>query len=114
MDIERIYALHDLLRTKSRAVPTDELMASLQCSRSTLHRTIKHLKAMGAPIINSAGAGYFYDRSQAAFELPGLWFTSEELEALLTMDRLLAGIQPGLLQGRIEPLRRRLRTLLDA
>jgi predicted DNA-binding transcriptional regulator YafY len=27
--------------------------------------------------------------------LPGLWFTADELRALLTMDQLLADLQPG-------------------
>lgn len=114
MDIERIYALHEILQRRHTAIPTDDLLQVLDCSRSTLHRAIKHLKEMGAPISNSAGAGYFYDRTRGVYELPGLWFTSEELAALLVMDRLLAGIQPSLLQSHVEPLRKRLRVLLDA
>ncbi len=114
MGFERIYALHEILQSRHTAVSTDDLKELLGCSRSTLHRSIKHLKEMGAPISNSAGAGYFYDRSKKVVELPGLWFTSEELAALLAMDRLLARIQPSLLQSHIEPLRKRLRGLLDA
>lgn len=115
MDIQRIYALHDILRSRATAVSTGNLIEALRCSRSTLHRTIKHLKAdLGAPISNAPGRGYFYDRSKGVFELPGLWFGSDELAALLVMDHLVAHIQPGLLQGHIEPLRDRLRELLSA
>ena len=115
MDIQRIYALHEILRSRATAVCTGDLMETLRCSRSTLHRTIKHLKDdLGAPISNAPGRGYFYDRSKGVFELPGLWFGSDELAALLVMDHLVAHIQPGLLQGHIEPLRNRLRELLSA
>ena len=87
MDIQRIYALHDILRSRVTAVSTGDLTDALGCSRSTLHRTINHLKAdLGAPISNAPRRGYFYDRSKGVFELPGLWFGSDELAALLVMD----------------------------
>jgi len=46
------------------------------------------------------------------WELPGLWFSADELVALLTMDRLLADLEPGVLTELIGPFRRRLKELL--
>ncbi|HKU27245.1 MAG TPA: WYL domain-containing protein, partial [Candidatus Sulfotelmatobacter sp.] len=46
------------------------------------------------------------------FELPGLWFSSSEVHALLTMLHLLQGVQPGLLEEHIGPLKARLREML--
>ena len=47
------------------------------------------------------------------YQLPGLWFNTSEIQALLTMDALLENLQPGILSSHIEPLRTRIRVLLD-
>ena len=112
--MERMVALHRELDSRRHPAPARELMAELECSRSTLFRTLRQLRDhLGAPIENRPGLGWFYDRDAGRFELPGLWFGREELEALLVMDELLGRVQPGLLQDQIAPLRRRIREILD-
>ena len=114
MDIELAFALHRILNGRRHPVPTAELMTELECSRSTLHRAISNLRdSLGAPVLNAPGRGYFYDRDAGKFELPGLWFRADELEAVLVMDRLLESVQPGVLQVRIGPLRYKIKGLLD-
>ena len=114
MDIDRIFALHRMLASRRYPVPTRELMAELECSRSTLHRTICHLRdALGAPVLNVSARGYFYDLGAGKFELPGLWFRADELEALLVMDHLLESVQPGVLHAHLDPLRNKVKDLLD-
>ncbi len=94
---------------------TSVLMELLECSRSTLHRTISHMRDhLGAPILNEPGKGYFYDKAAGKFELPGLWFRRGELEALLVMEHLLEGVQPGILNRYIDPLRAKVQEILDA
>ena len=59
--------------------------------------------------------GYRYENPNDLDEryvLPGLWFNSSEIYALLTMNHLLSSLQPGLLEPHIEPLRNRVRRLL--
>ena len=112
--LERTYALHRTLAARRNPVSTQQLMDELECSRSTLHRTVERLRdGFGAPILNSPGQGYFYDRFAGTFELPGLWFRADELEALLVMDDLLETVQPGMLRAQIGPLRSKVRDLLD-
>ena len=114
MNMERVFALHRILNGRRYAIPTAELMTELECSRSTLHRTICHLRdSLGAPVLNAPGRGYFYDRNASKFELPGLWFRADELEALLVMDQLVEGVQPGVLHTQIAPLRDKIRQLLN-
>ncbi|NKC15448.1 MAG: WYL domain-containing protein [Gammaproteobacteria bacterium] len=111
---ERLYSLHCVLRARRTPIPMRELEERLECSRATVHRTITHMRdALGAPVINAPGSGYFYDLSQAPFELPGIWFRPEELEALLLMDHLVDNLQPGVLREHLKPVRRKLRELLD-
>lgn len=112
--LERTYALHRALAARRHPLSTQELMDELACSRSTLHRAVERLRdGFGAPVVNSPGRGYFYDRSAGSFELPGLWFRADELEALLVMDDLLATVQPGMLRAQVGPLRNKVKGLLD-
>lgn len=107
-------ALHRVLDSRRHPASAGDLMAELECSRSTLFRTIGMLRDhLGAPIANAPGRGWFYDREAGGFELPGLWFRRDELEALLVMDELLSRVQPGLLEDIIAPLRSRFRAILD-
>src|ERR1700752_725122 len=102
---DRIFQLHAILSSRRTAIPLEELMARLECSKSTLHRAINTLRdQLNAPVVFDAEAGgYRYARSNnesgegKAFELPGLWFTANELQALAIMQRLLKDAGGGLL-----------------
>ncbi|OSM08739.1 putative Helix-turn-helix type 11 domain-containing protein [Magnetofaba australis IT-1] len=52
--------------------------------------------------------------AEPKLSLPGVWFNSSEIYALLTMEHLLSNLQPGLLNNQIEPLKARLRILLES
>ena len=116
MDLSRIYRLHRMLASRrGRPASTQSLMAEMQCSRSTLHRTLTHLRDdLGAPVLNAPSRGYFYDRQAESFELPGIWFRPDELEALLVMDHFIEQLQPGLLHDQVKELRSKIRDLLSA
>ena len=115
---ERFYKIQNLLRSR-HFVSTHDFMTELGISRATFKRDLEYLRdRMHAPIV--------YDRDQEAYgfdpaiadsklwQLPGLWFSADELQALLTMDRLLGDLQPGVLSELIAPLRKRLKSLLDS
>ena len=115
---ERFYKIQNLLRSR-HFVSMQDFMSELGVSRATFKRDLEYLRdRMCAPIV--------YDRDQKAYgfdpavadstlwQLPGLWFSADELQALLTMDRLLGDLQPGVLSELIAPLRKRLRGLLES
>ena len=87
-------------------------MARLECSKSTLYRAIAVLKdTLHAPIeFDSEVGGFRYAgaKGESAFELPGLWFTPAELQALAVMQRLLKDVGGGLLSEHLGPLSKRL------
>ena len=87
-------------------------MAKLECSKSTVLRTINTLKNhLNAPVVFDADAGgYKYGRPETgeAFELPGLWFTAHELQALALMQRLIKDAGGGLLEEHFGALAKRL------
>ena len=116
---ERFYTIDRLLRNR-RAVSLRQLMAELEVSRATVRRDLEYMRdRMAAPILWDPGLrGYCYrpdeDNEDSRYALPGLWFNASEVYALLTMDHLLTSLQPGLLEPHIEPLRARVRRLLDS
>ncbi|MDP3678776.1 MAG: WYL domain-containing protein, partial [Methylotenera sp.] len=68
---------------------------------------------------NNLGAPIEYDReyrgyrySKESYELPGLWFSVEELLALVSLQKLLAELGPGLLDQQLAPLKPRIEKLL--
>jgi predicted DNA-binding transcriptional regulator YafY len=99
-----------------RPVPMNRLLAALEVSKPTVRRDLEYMRdRLNWPIVwDRECRGYRVDESGAGrHELPGLWLSSAEAHALLTMHHLLRGLQPGLLAPHIEPLRARIEALLE-
>ena len=113
---DRIYGLHRIFRSARRPVPRKVLEEKIECSRATVNRAIEDLRdLLWAPLrYDRERNGYYYDEKDGEhpYELPGLWFNASELYALLATQKLLAGVEPGLLDGFIAPLRKRIEHLL--
>ncbi|MBL0030534.1 MAG: YafY family transcriptional regulator [Rhodanobacteraceae bacterium] len=113
---ERILKLHRLLKTARYPVALTTMYDELECSRATLYRDIAFLRdALGAPIESDrdqAAIHYAPDEAEA-FELPGLWLSSAELESLLAMHQLIARTGGEMLSGALAPLKSRIDKLLS-
>jgi len=115
---ERIFKIEQLIAARRR-ISFQDLLEELDVSRATLKRDLEYLRSrMKTPIIYDRDAnGYRIEtrRGEAErIEFPRLWFNASEAAALLTMQHLLENLQPGLLRRHIEPLKERLRTLLES
>jgi predicted DNA-binding transcriptional regulator YafY len=116
---ERFYKIEELLRQR-KAVSFAALQAELEVSRSTLIRDLAYLRnRMHAPIEWDRATGC-YGMAEAGHQegnphqLPGMWFSSAEIHALLTMQHLLANLDAGgVLTPHVAPLMARLNTLLE-
>lgn len=112
---DRIFALHKILAARRTPISRQELQQKLECSRATVGRLIEDARdQLGAPILyDREQGGYYYDRSGThVYELPGLWLNASELHALLVSEKLLADVQPGILEPTLGPLRERIGELL--
>lgn len=113
---ERILSLHRLLKASRYPVTLAKLMDELSCSRATAYRDIAFLRdALGAPIESdgeNAAFRYAADEGER-FELPGLWLTSEELQALLALNELVGRTGPSVLSSALAPFRSRIDRLLS-
>ena len=111
--LERFYKIDQLLKDR-KAVSFATLMEKLGISRASVKRDLEFMRErFNAPIEYDREAnGYRFGtpRPGPRYELPGLWFSSDEAYALLSMHSLLAELQPGLLEPHIRPLQQRLRT----
>ncbi|MBI3563186.1 MAG: YafY family transcriptional regulator [Gammaproteobacteria bacterium] len=109
----RIHKIITLLHQRRTPIPERELCEVLAVSRATVQRDIQYLRdAFSAPIMGISGRGYCFDPTKPAFELPGLWFTPGEAHALITLQQMLKGIEPGLLEPVLRPVQERIARLL--
>ncbi len=117
MDRTERFHLIDQMLSNQRIVTRVQFLEALEVSPATFKRDLEYLRdRLAAPIIwDPERRGYCYESGAALdqFQLPGLWFNTSEIQALLSMDALLDNLQPGVLSKHIEPLRSRIRMLLD-
>jgi len=115
---ERFYKIDQLLNDQT-VVPLGTFLDDLGISLATFKRDLEYMRErLNAPIQWDRDAGgYRYsqpDPLAPTFALPGLWFNSGEVHALITMQQLLSNLEPGLLAGHIKPLQARLNALLES
>jgi predicted DNA-binding transcriptional regulator YafY len=114
--VERLYHLHNILDQRRTPISRHDLMERLECSQATLYRLSGELRDfLGATIEQDPeNRGFSYDRSyEQPFELPGIWISPAELQALLTARQVLGNVQPGLLEGELQSLQGRISSLLQ-
>jgi predicted DNA-binding transcriptional regulator YafY len=114
---ERFYKITQLLGARD-VVSREALLDELGVSLATFKRDLEYMRErLHAPIIwDRERRGYRLRKQSphgARFQLPGIWFNSTEAHALLTMQHLLAHIEPGVLAPHIESLKARIEALLD-
>lgn len=113
---DRIFELHRALAGRRTPVSAEDLRARLECSRATLYRIIAFLRdRLGAPIEHDADrAGFIYAPTPDGrpYELPGLWFSAAELQALVAFRQLLENVDGGLLAEHLRPAAQRIEQLL--
>jgi predicted DNA-binding transcriptional regulator YafY len=115
---ERLYRIESLLRTQ-RKVTSHELREVLGVTRATLNRDLALLRdRLNAPIVYDRDLGGYHlaepESGEARHELPGLWFSSREIHALLAFHHFLEHLNPGLLSEHIAPLKERIEVLLES
>lgn len=121
--LDLLYQLERLLRSR-KAMGRDALMQKLEISRATLKRYLEILRnRLNVPVkYDKFSNTYSIDQPQDADhekerrqELPGVWFSQQEIVALLTMSRLIAEIDnTGTLQHHLQPILQRLTSMLGS
>jgi proteasome accessory factor C len=112
-NLHRLFILDRLLRSYRRPIPTETVLTKLECSHSTFKRLIQVLREQyDYPIVYShQQKGYYYDHSKGV-QVSGLWFSTQELQALLIIRHMLQKVQPNLLNEYFHSLARQVNQLL--
>jgi len=102
---ERFIKVQNLLRPR-HYVTRAEFLAELEVSAATFKRDVEYMRdRMRFPIVwDGPRQAYRMGPTRSGIErheLPGLWFSSLELQALLTVDHLLSNLEPGPIDSRI-------------
>src|SRR5258706_2868805 len=108
---ERFYKIDQLLQSRKR-VKVAEFLGELGISLATFKRDLEYMRSrLNAPIVWDREAGaYRFEESTAKgpapkYELPGLWFSPREAQALLTLEHLVESLEPALLRPHVKPLK---------
>lgn len=116
ISIERIAKIVRFIRKRGSA-SMSFLMEELEVSKASVKRDLDFLRdRLACPLEWDRTKRGWVIRDDLAqggrFELPGVWFDASEVFALLTMLHLVEGVQPGLLEDHVGPLKTRLRCML--
>ncbi|MBN8725641.1 MAG: WYL domain-containing protein [Acidobacteria bacterium] len=121
MRFNLIYAAHKLLKTSRYPVTMkifqEELGRACQkdeVSRDTVERVVKDLQNFQAPLTNEKRPGYpggwYY--TDESYELPGLWFSADQLAGLLITEQALEQMQAGFLADYLKEFKSMIKLLL--
>ena len=114
---EKVVTLHRLLRRSRYSVPLGTILDELDCSESTFHRIRGFMQSrLGAPVdCDRVHGGYRYvETGDGPYELPGCWFTRDEIEALLLLDNAVENLHEGYFSDLLRPVRKRFEPLVRA
>jgi predicted DNA-binding transcriptional regulator YafY len=114
-EVVRLYQYTTILNDRV-AVSVADLSRRLETSPATVKRDIAKLRdQLHVPIrYDRDRGGYLLNKAGSAdVELPGMWFSQDEILALVTIQQLLAQLEPGLLGDKLRPLQDRLGALMD-
>lgn len=110
--LNKLRELHQTFSSFRHPVSIKALEEKIDCSNSTVKRLIAELRQQNAPLeYDREKNGYYYNKN-FDFDLPGFWFSAEELLALLTVQKLLSASQPKLIGSLLKPLQNRFEKIL--
>lgn len=116
--LSRVYRIETLIRERG-LVSFQALLEELEVSPATLKRDLEYLRSrLGSPIEYDRHLnGYKFAAPSRGrrHELPGLWFSEQELYSLLMAHQLLQGLDAGGVVSRhLRPLLDRIHEMLGA
>ena len=115
---DRFQQLHRLLNSRRRPVSLRVVADKLECSEATARRCIYNLRDIWqAPIeYNEALRGWHYQQvaEDEKYELPGLWLTAEELQALSALLAILESLDDNIVGAEFSLVSHSIEKLLQA
>jgi predicted DNA-binding transcriptional regulator YafY len=113
---EKIFLLHKLLIQSRSPVHIDRICQELRCSTKTFYRIRRKLESVTRHEIENCNEQYYryVIEDGETIHFPGLWFTNDEIDALICFNNMLNTIQAGILECIMQPFKKKLFSLFDA
>uniref|UniRef100_UPI0040471829 WYL domain-containing protein n=1 Tax=Limnohabitans sp. TaxID=1907725 RepID=UPI0040471829 len=111
-EIDRLYQYKTLLSSR-RVMSREDILHKLEISLATFKRDIAKLRdQLHTPIVFDRDLGGYRLEQTDSTELPGMWFSQDEMLALLTIQSMIVQLEPGLLGPKLKPFQKRLDDML--
>ena len=111
-EIDRLYQYKTLLSSR-RVMSREDILHKLEISLATFKRDIAKLRdQLHTPILFDRDLGGYRLEQTDSTELPGMWFSQDEMLALLTIQSMIVQLEPGLLGPKLKPFQKRLDDML--
>ncbi|KMQ49501.1 putative DeoR family regulatory protein [Chitinispirillum alkaliphilum] len=107
--LENAINLHKFLSARKNGAQICEILENLECSKATFFRVKEYAELyFGVRIQYEKKYGkYKLIQPEDAYELPGIWFTQEEIEAFVIIEHTIQGLQRGFLKELFTPVRKK-------
>ena len=113
-EIDRLYQYKTLLSSR-RVMSREDILHKLEISLATFKRDISKLRdQLHTPIVFDRDLGGYRLEQSDSTELPGMWFTQDEMLALMTIQSMIVQLEPGLLGPKLKPFQKRLDDMLES
>jgi len=114
MDFQHVYDIHRLLDGRQTPLSRTDILNELAIDRSTFYRIKSFMvDKLFAPIETIRGQGYIYNVSgDKHYQLPGVWFSAQELITLSLIEKLLETLQPSMIKPLLQPIKEKVDRLL--
>ena len=111
-EIDRLYQYKTLLSSR-RVMSREDILNKLEISLATFKRDIAKLRdQLNTPIVFDRDLGGYRLEQTDGTELPGMWFSQDEMLALMTIQSMIVQLEPGLLGPKLKPFQKRLDDML--
>lgn len=115
--LDKLIILNRLMHENRYGVTLNTILEELECSPQTFHRVkeLLLLKFHVAIKYNRTTRKYEFDSENSdRHELPGLWFKSGEIEALIYLENLLEDLHSGIISELLQPFKEKIGKILEA
>ncbi len=114
--LDQLQRLHRLFASRRLPLSIHTIAEELECSEKTARRAIDNLRDYyNAPIeYFPEHRGWAYTHKTDQIELPGLWLTAEELQALTSLLHLIGNLSEGLLRKEFRVIETQVDRMLSA
>ncbi len=110
---DQVHQIYTMLKNARLPVSKRAMKDKLEVSASTIKNRIAELRdRYDAPIKYSHRAnGYYFEDDK--YELKGIWFSQNELFALLTLEQQLETLEPGLISEQLKVFKNKIIKLIQ-